>query len=79
MLDEKFKARMKKLLGNGYEDFIYALENKDAVRGIRVNTLKTDSDFFSENERFSLTPLSYCRDGFMLNESDGIGSTTNTA
>ena len=75
MLDEKFKARMKSILGDEYEEFIYALENKEAVRGIRVNTLKSDPDFFKKSECFSLTPLTYFSDGFMLNESDGIGNT----
>ncbi len=75
MLNEIFKTRMKKLLGDEYADFIYALENNEAVRGIRVNTLKAESDFFTQNESFALTPLPYCSEGFILNQSDGIGNT----
>ena len=75
MLNEKFKSRMSKLLGDNYADFIYALENSEAVRGIRVNTLKAKIDFFTDNDSFSLTPLSYYPEGFILEEGDGIGNT----
>ena len=75
MLDEKFKARMSKLLGSDYDDFICALENNEAVRGIRVNTLKTETDFFNADGVFSLSPLSYFSEGFILDGGDGVGNT----
>lgn len=75
MLDEKFKARMAKILGDEYTDFIDALEKKDAVRAIRVNTLKTNTDYFVKNERFDITHLSYYPDGFILGGGEGIGNT----
>ena len=75
MTSEKFKSRMKELLGCEYEDFIDAIENKEAVRGLRVNTLKADPKFFTEGSDFSLTPLPYSKDGFILNGGDGIGNS----
>ena len=75
MLDEKFKARMKHILGDEYDGFIYALENDDAVRAVRVNTLKTETDFFKQSGRFSLTALPYFTDGFILEDGNGIGNT----
>ena len=66
MLNENCKERMSLLLGKDYADFIYALENNEAVRGIRVNTLKTEADSLKNSNDFSLTPLSYCSEGFIL-------------
>ena len=75
MTSEKFKIRMKSLLGCEYDAFIDAIENKDAVRGLRVNTLKADPEIFKEGSDFSLLPLSYTENGFILNGGDGIGNS----
>ena len=75
MLSESFKDRMKSLLGEEYENFICALEEGKDVRGLRVNTLKTEVGKISENSDFNLTPLTYAPDGFILNDSNGIGNT----
>ncbi len=74
MLKEKFKTRMSALLGEEYEAFANALE-KDAVRGLRVNTLKADIEKATLAFEDKLTPLSYAEDGFILNDADGIGNT----
>ena len=74
MLNERFKSRMMLLLGDEYSEFIDALENRDAVRGIRVNTLKCDTESIKE-AKFNLTALPYATDGFILSDGDGIGNT----
>ena len=75
MLDEKFLCRMHRLLGDEAGMFTEALTNEDSVRGVRINTLKTDTDTFLENQPFMLTPLNYTTDGFILEDADGIGNT----
>ena len=74
MLNENFKRRMMGLLGDEYHQFIDRLENCDAVRGVRVNTLKCDIKSLDE-AKFNLTPLDYAEDGFILSDGEGIGNT----
>lgn len=74
MLDEKFKSRMSILLGDEYAPFLDAVENRDAVRGLRVNTLKADVSYFDGIDTMNLTPLSYASDGFILSDGDGVGN-----
>ncbi len=76
MLDERFKARMSSLLGDSYADLISALENEDAVRGVRVNGLKaTVSDIFEKTD-LPLSRIPYTEDGFILEDSNmAIGNT----
>ncbi len=46
VVPQKFKDRMKEMLGDDFDNFISALEENEAVRALRVNTLKTKiSDF----------------------------------
>lgn len=75
MLNEKFKARMKDILGTEYADFISALETEDAVRGVRINTLKSSISDILADCPVELHPLSYSDDGFILRQGDGIGNT----
>ena len=75
MLNEKFKERMKKLLPDEYENFIDAIENQDAVRAVRVNTLKTSVKEFLDKSEIDCTAIPYTKDGFILNCADGIGNT----
>lgn len=75
MTPEKFKIRMEKLLGPEYPAFIDALENQDAVRAVRVNNLKTDVSEFVKNSHFNLTSLPYTDEGFIIENSDGIGQS----
>jgi NOL1/NOP2/sun family putative RNA methylase len=74
MLNEKFKMRMSALLGEEYEAFADAL-TKEAVRGLRVNTLKTSIDKIEGSFSENLIPLPYASDGFIIKNSSGIGNT----
>ena len=72
MFDLAFLERMKSLLGDEYESFISAL-SKDAVRGLRINTLKVDKDAFLRDCTLPLLPIEYCEYGFILQTDESIG------
>ena len=73
MLSEKFTEKMKTLLGSEYEKFITALE-EDAVRGLRINTLKCGRDEFLNSCGLPLSPISYTDTGFILNSDESVGT-----
>ncbi len=75
MLDEKFKSRMSALLGNEYPAFLSKLENEEAVRGARINTIKCSVSEFSKKSKIPISGISYLNDGFLLGDCDGIGNT----
>ena len=74
MLPEKFKERMKDILGEEYSKFEKALEEPN-VRAIRVNTTKISVESFLSKTRLSLSPIDYASDGFIPETADGIGKT----
>lgn len=74
MLNIDFERRMKLILGDEYESFSEALE-RSAVKGVRVNMLKCDAEAFAADAPLNITPLPYASDGFILNDTDGIGNT----
>ena len=75
MINEAFKERMKRLLGEEYEEFISALTDGDAVKGMRVNTVKTTPQDFLSKSDFPLSPLAYVNEGFILEGSDTVGKS----
>ena len=74
MLPEKFEEKMKNLLKTEYELFRASLEC-EAVKGIRINPLKTSSDHFLTREDLRLESLSYCELGFIPENQSGLGKT----
>ena len=74
MLKDSFKERMMQLLGGDYESFISALE-KEPVRGVRANRIKTSTEHLLGITSLDLVPLSYLDDGFILREGEGVGNT----
>ena len=72
MLPEKFKERMKNILGDEYPAFEAALEQPN-VRGIRINTAKMSVADFLESTDMTLSPISYLDSGFIPNDCEGIG------
>lgn len=74
MLPERFKERMKDMLGEEYSAFEAALEEPN-VRAIRVNTTKVAVDSFLSTTALTLSPISYAKDGFIPENCDGIGKT----
>ena len=66
---------MKSVLSDGYPEFIEALETHDAVRGLRVNLLKTTPDKLIKDGEFKLEPLNYVDNGFILREERAMGAS----
>ena len=75
MLNENFLLKMKELLGDEYSEFVSALTEKDAVHGLRVNTVKISVEDFLKNTTLPTTKLSYAEEGFILGQVDSIGTT----
>lgn len=74
MIPEKFLERMKRILGEDTDKFICALE-EEAVKGLRVNTLKTDDCDLSHLPDVKLSPLPYASDGYTVERGDKLGNT----
>ena len=75
MLPEKFKDRMRSLLGAEYDSFIAALEDGEAVRGVRINSLKVDAADILKECKIPLSPLPYADDGFVLEGDMAVGAS----
>ncbi len=74
MLPERFKERMKNILGDEYGDFEAALSEPN-VRGVRVNTSKISVSDFLASTSLTLDKISYTDDGFIPENAEGIGRT----
>lgn len=72
MLPERFKERMREILGEEYEAFENALGESN-VRAVRVNTTKISVPDFLEKTSLTLSPISYADDGFIPEDCEGIG------
>ena len=68
MIPERFKEKMKNILGDEYPVFIDALENREAVRGMRANLIKTTPAKLISDGEFKLEPIDYLDNGFILPE-----------
>ncbi len=68
----EYSERMKELLGNGFDDYINAL-NSSPVRGFRVNTDKISLDDFKKINVLSNEEIPYVENGFYL-DYDKIGN-----
>ncbi len=74
MLPLKFEERMKAILKNEYEAFRASLED-EAVKGVRVNTLKVSLEKYLSLSEDGHEALPYCSDGFIPKSAEGIGKT----
>lgn len=73
-LPEKFIERMETMLESDAAAFFDSYE-KEPVRGLRVNTLKTTPDAFAAASPFALSPSDIIPEGFVLEEKgEGIGN-----
>ena len=75
VIPEKFKEKMKKILGDEYPAFIEALETKPAVRGMRANLIKTTPKKLTDDGEFKLEALDYVENGFILREDRAMGAS----
>ena len=75
MIPEKFKIKMAEVLGDEYPEFISAIENKSAVRGMRINLLKSSLENVLSSGEFKLEPIPYVDNGFILCEQRQMGAS----
>ena len=75
MIPERFKNKMQDVLGEEYPKFIEALENGEAVRGMRVNLIKTTANKLISDNEFQLEPIPYVDNGFILREERAMGAS----
>ncbi len=68
MIPEKFKIRMKEMLGEEYESFIAALEDGEAIRSLRVNNLKCTPEHFEELCSFKLEKIEHVNGAYRFFE-----------
>ncbi len=69
-LPDKFKTKMKELLGDEYDDYIKSYE-LPKYQGIRVNTLKVSLDEWKEINPFkSLEEVPWCKEGYYYDSSE---------
>lgn len=73
-LPNKFLDRMEKLLGYEFDEFENEL-SRPAVKGLRINSLKCEDEQLLNSIGFKLTPLSYVKGGYIIDNPDGIGNT----
>ena len=75
MIPERFKEKMKDVLGEEYPEFINALETCEAVRGLRVNLIKTTVEKLVGDGEFKLEHIPYVDTGFILREERAMGAS----
>ena len=71
MIPEKFKERMKLLLGGEYEEFMAALE-QERYQALRVNPMKMDREEFLQKAPFSLSPVPWEENGFYYEKKENL-------
>ena len=74
MLPEKFKERMKRLLGNGYADFEKAMTEDEPVRAFRINLIKA-ADKDAVRDSLAKSPVPYEKNAYILKDGIRVGST----
>ncbi|MBB3109982.1 NOL1/NOP2/sun family putative RNA methylase [Paenibacillus phyllosphaerae] len=74
LLPEKFRHKMKGLLGEEFEAFLASYE-RPRKYGLRVNTLKLETDQFLRISPFAqrLTPVPWTKEAFYYEEQDRPG------
>jgi len=74
-LPEPFLARMRQMLGGGYEAFVASYDQPRAY-GLRLNTWKTDSNPAAAERLhglFGLEPVPWCKTGYYYDEETKPG------
>lgn len=72
MIPEEFKKQIKSLLCGDFDAFINALENENAVRALRVNTLKISDGDFLACVPFDVSPVPFVPHGYVF-QKDKVG------
>ncbi|MDE6373212.1 MAG: RsmF rRNA methyltransferase first C-terminal domain-containing protein [Clostridia bacterium] len=77
-LPQRFKERMRPLMGDKYEDFL-ASYDRSPYKAIRVNTLKISTEEFKKISPFELRPVSWEKNGFYVTEEKAGKSVLHAA
>ncbi len=72
-LPREFVTRMQSLLGAEYDNFREALCTEDEVKGLRVNGKKLSVKEFLGSDCFSVRPIDYASDGFIIEKEEAAG------
>ena len=65
----EFENRMRLMLGDEYNEFIEAFQNKPAFQGIRINPMKADSKKSIMAAAGELRAVEWCRNGYYIDKS----------
>ena len=68
-LPESFKASMKELLADEYDEFIEAFDDK-SVSAIRINTSKISADEFERITPYETEKIPFIDNGYYINDTD---------
>ena len=71
-LPQRFCEKMQTLLQDEYNEFISGYDNENYY-SLRVNTLKTDTDSFFDENLFSLEKVDWCPTGFYYDNATRPG------
>ncbi|MBE6128441.1 MAG: NOL1/NOP2/sun family putative RNA methylase [Erysipelotrichaceae bacterium] len=77
-MNELFLRRMKELLKDEYDAYISLLDEKP-LKGLRVNTLKTDVQTCMKDTGISMTESPFAVNGYYIREERGLGLTPGYA
>lgn len=72
MLPQDFLDRMEGMLGEEYPAFLASYE-KERYQSLRVNTLKTNKEYFLEQAQLALAPVPWAENGFYYEAQDSPG------
>lgn len=72
MLPQEFENRMQKMLGEEYEAFVQSYD-ESRYQALRINPLKTEPEQFLKESPFSLSPVSWAKEGYYYQESNQPG------
>ena len=75
-LPEKFEDRMKKMLGDEYDDFIKSMDETPIFTGIRINTSKVGAKDAVIKEFGELQNVPWCSDGFYIQEPSAMSTVS---
>lgn len=65
VLPNDFCERIKDMLGNEYDDFVKACDG-EIFRGLRINTLKTNSDNVLSNLGYNVEESKFCKESYYI-------------
>lgn len=72
VLPKEFLQRMQKMLGEEYQEFLNSFY-QEKYHALRINSLKGDAEKFFRKSPFSVTPVSWAKNGYYYSSKDQPG------